>query len=360
MRRLRVAELDPQDYRRWERFVAAHPDALVYHLPVWLQVLQRAFSYETVPLGCEDAEGRLVGVLPLLYKRGLLTGRQISSLPHTPVAGRLSSHPGASAALIERAMEMVQGRSRAWLLLKLPPSPAPVVDGLQAVPWRKSYVLDLPERGGELQLGSARNHRKIRSAVRKTFREGVNVRPAETERELAEWYELYLETLRRHGVPPLPYRFFQVMWELLRPKGHMRLLLAEQARGPERRLLAGSLYLMFGNRVFFAFNGRSLREPSSGANDAIKWQAIHLTSEEGYRYFDLGEVSEGNESLARFKRKWGSDAEQLYRYYYPASREPESGALSSGSKAREIITHGWRRLPLPATRLFGYWLYRYL
>ena len=37
---MRVVEVDPQTDPRWEAFVAAHPDGLVYHHPAWLQALQ--------------------------------------------------------------------------------------------------------------------------------------------------------------------------------------------------------------------------------------------------------------------------------------------------------------------------------
>ncbi len=83
----RIIELDPQTDSRWEAFVAAHRDGLIYHHPRWLQIIEKAYGYEPVCLACEGADGQLQGVLPLFRTRGLLTGRYLSSLPHTPVAG---------------------------------------------------------------------------------------------------------------------------------------------------------------------------------------------------------------------------------------------------------------------------------
>ena len=89
-------------------------------------------------------------------------------------------------------------------------------------------MLQLPGRSEELRFGNSRNHSAIKRAVNKAARMGVEVRQAESEDQLRAWYALYLDTMRWHAVPPRPYRFFKNCWELLRPHGLMRLLLAEQ------------------------------------------------------------------------------------------------------------------------------------
>src|ERR1700704_6562978 len=95
---LRVVDIDPVQDPRWERFVVNHPDGLIYHHPAWLSVLQREFGQGLACLACEDEAGSLHGILPLSWTRGLplvpsvRTGRRLSSLPRTPVAGPLSLH----------------------------------------------------------------------------------------------------------------------------------------------------------------------------------------------------------------------------------------------------------------------------
>jgi serine/alanine adding enzyme len=93
-------------------------------------------------------------------------------------------------------------------------------------------------------------------------------------------------------------------------------------------------------------------------NDAIHWQAIHDACREGFRRYDLGEVSEENMGLSRYKRKWGAEPHRLYRYYYPAPRDVGVGILESNRAIRRIAGLIWQRLPLTATALLGEWLYR--
>ncbi len=357
----RIVTIDPQVDPRWAAFVTAHPDGLVYHHPAWLKVLELAYGHQPIGLACETEHGQLRGILPLFRSRGLLTGPRLSSLPHTPVAGPLGLDDQATADLIRAAVERVRAAPGTQLQLKsLSAQLDPPVDGLVGVPWEATYVLVLPERAAELRFGNSRNHGRIKWALNKAAREGVQVRLAETEADLQAWYQLYLETIRWHAIPPRPYRFFRVCWEVLRSRGLMRLLLAEQQQAGRPRLLAGSIFLMFGQTTFYAFNGRRREALPLRPNDLIQWHAIHHACQNGFRRYDFGEVAEDNQGLAEFKTKWGSEPQPLYRYYYPAFGEVETGALRSGSRARELASAAWRRLPVKATALLGDWLYRYL
>src|SRR5436853_715906 len=70
---LRVVEIDVQHDPRWEAFISTEPNSLIYHHPAWLQVLEEAYGYKPVNLACEDSSGKLRGILPLFYMRGLLS-----------------------------------------------------------------------------------------------------------------------------------------------------------------------------------------------------------------------------------------------------------------------------------------------
>lgn len=109
--------------------------------------------------------------------------------------------------------------------------------------------------------------------------------------------------MRWHCLPPRPFRLFEAMWDSLRPLGMMRLLLAEQVTGTGSTLLAGSLLLMFGSTVFYAFNGSRRDALNLRPRDLIRWHAIHKASPEGYQYDDVGVVSANHHGLAQFKSK---------------------------------------------------------
>jgi hypothetical protein len=358
---LNVVEVNSRTDPRWEAFVNNRSDSLIYHHPAWLQVLEEAFNYRPVNLACEDNAGRLQGVFPLFSMQGLLTGRQLSSLPRTPVAGPLTATEQAMALLVREAVERTRAEEGARFQLKMLSNALDgLVDDVVGVPWRETYVLELPERPELLRIGNSRNHARIKWSVNKATRLGVEVRRAETDQELQAWYKLYLETMRWVSVPPRPYHFFEVAWNQLRPRDLLRLLLAYQSEGGRSRLLAGSLLLMFGQTVFYAFTGWRREDLSSRPNDVIQWQAIHDACADGYRYYDFGEVTRDNQGLAAFKSKWGAEPRWMYRYYYPAPRELEISILDSPSRARRLAGAIWQRLPIPATVLLSNLAHHYL
>jgi hypothetical protein len=236
----RVVEIDPQADLRWAAFVASHPRALIYHHPLWLQIIERAYGYKPISLACETTDGDLLGILPLFETRGLLTGRRLSSLPHTPTAGPLTLTDQATAALVRAATERTGREQGMSLQLKSPQRGLDrLVDGVVGVPWDATYVLELPAQPDTLRFGDARNHAQIKRAVAKAAKRGVQIRQADVQADLRVWFDLYLETMRWHAIPPRPYRFFQIVWELLQPQGLMRLLLAEQYEAGQRKVLAG-------------------------------------------------------------------------------------------------------------------------
>jgi hypothetical protein len=349
--------------------VAGNQAGSAYLHPGWLAALQTESATQLVGLACEDDTGTMLGVLPLMGTRGLPFNlgaqqlrRRLASLPRTPVAGPLANSDESLTVLLEAAVaindlepgRLLQIKSDRLGLDRL-------VSGLICTPWRSTYVVELPEQPDRPRFGDARNHSRIRWAVNKAARAGVRVRAAESEADLQAWYRLYLETMRRHAVPPRSYRFFAALWREL-PPSVLRVLLAERGNRPSTRLLAGSIFLAYGSTVHYAFNGSRRADLEVRPNDAILWQAIHDAAADGYRRFDLGEVADERSGLADFKSKWGARGMPLWRYYHPPPAATRSPVGTGDGEERLVATARrlWRRLPLEVTSSLGGWIYERL
>ena len=363
---LRALEIDFRTDSRWQSFVEAHPNGTIYHSPLWLDVLEKEYGHKTVALVCENGDGELRALLPLVYTKGLPLhiggqsgSRRLSSLPRTPFGGPLSLDRLASAVVLRAAIERVKHDPHLRLQVKTHEEGLDkLADGLVCKPWRLTYVLELPNRPEDLLFGNSRNRNRIRWAVHKATREGVQIRAAETPEELHAWYELYLDTMRRNVVPPRPRRFFENLWNSMYVPGFMQLLLAEQVSGARKRLVAGSIFLMFGQTMTYAFNGARRKDLSLRPNDAILSFAIQHARDAGFHILDFGEVPAGHTRLAEFKSKWGSKPRQLVRYYYPASSEAVSE--QPDGYAYRLAQTVWQKLPLRTTAVLGDWFYAHL
>jgi hypothetical protein len=364
----RVVQIDIRD-RRWDAFVLTAPGATVFHHSGWVAALERENGQRPVALAFEEADGTLSGVLPLMVTRGLPLGlggagvkRRLSSLPRTPIAGPLARSTGVLRALVEAATARAHAGGLR-LQLKLAASTLDgLTPGLEPSPWRLSYVKPLPDDPDRLRFGNARNHARIAWAVRKAQRDGLHVRDAVDERDLRDWYRLYLQVNRWRGLPARAYRLFQAAWEHLRPGGFLRLLLVHRQQSRREQLVAGSMLLGLGDTTFYAFNGSRRDALSTRPNDLLQWHAMREAAAAGYRWYDFGEVDDANEGLAGFKSKWDTETRRLMRYHAPPLPHEETGygGLGSRSWARRLALTVWRRVPLAATEFAGDRVYRFL
>lgn len=353
---MRIIQISPED-RRWTDFISSQPQAFVYHHPLWTLVIKQAYGHRNATLAAETPDAKIVGVLPLMRTWGISTGVRFASLPHTPVAGPLAAAPEIAFELISAAIQLAASIPGAALQLKtmsiLPAAVAP----LKTVGWESTFTLQIPAPGEEIRFGDSRHHQRVLWSVRRGERLGCQVVEAQSVAELQQWYQLYLHTMQPKVVPPRPFRFFLAAWNLFRPAGLMRLLLA---RDGSKEIIAGALLFTFGETVFYAFNGRRENQLSLRPNDLLQWRAIHDAQAAGHRFYDFGEVAADDEGLADFKRKWGARPRQLWRHYYPAQREPETSRLLQNDAIQRLLSATWRSLPVKATGVLGGWIYSYL
>ncbi len=357
---LHVCEIDFHHDPRWEAFVVSHPQCTIYHHPAWLIALEQEYGKPVLGLACLDALGKVYGVLPLMQTRGLpfnwgaqVVGRRLSSLPRTPIAGPLSLSDEAARLLLAQAADRVRQISGCQLQVKsMSPDLADLLEGFAGTVWKEIYVLELPEHYDDLHFGDRVTRHRVKGAVNRALKLGVQVRKADTDKDLREWYTLYLETMRWHGSIPRPYRFFAALWNQLYPRGQMSLLLAEHHRDHQSTLLSGYMLLMCGQTVHCYLNGRRRDQLGLHPNDILQWQAIQDACREGFRRYDFGEVEEGQEGLIAFKVKWGAKPIRSYRYYYPMPKvlpvlSPSAGAVQNAAQKL------WKYVPLKITTYVG-------
>lgn len=364
----RVIQVDAAD-PRWDAFVVRAPGATVYHHSGWLAALQHEGRQPLVKLAYEEPDGTLSGILPLMVTRGLPLGiggpaaaGRLSSLPRTPVAGLVTTNEAALLALTETAVGHARSVGLRLQLKQATGALDDLVPSLQGSPWRLSYVKELPDDPDGLRFGNSRSHTAIMRAVRKAQREGLKVRLASTESDLRSWYRLYLDLNRWRGLPARPYRLFQAAWEYLEPGGFLRLLLVHQRRAGRDVLLAGSMLLMLGDTAFYAFNGRLKDALPLRPNELLQWHAMRDAAAASYRWYDFGEVEEGNQGLAAYKAKWDTQTRTLVRYHAPPLPGDQAGYRRTRAESwpRRMALRTWHHVPLRVTALAGDLIYRYL
>ncbi len=352
----RAVSLDPLKDPRWDRFVRSHDRASAYHLSDWAAILASAYRFRVRYLALEDAHQRLRAVMPLMYKRGPVSGARLRSLPVVPFCGPLADTDALERDMMVAACNSVP--SGAQLVVTTSSSSLVGLPGVACRPGLPRWIVPLD---GSVDPSRWRcGGRNPARGVRKAEAAGVRVREARSAADLRTFYRLYLRAQRR--LRALPRRLAQLTLDrsAFGPEGVFRLFLAEH----EGRTIAGTLWHAFGPTMDGLYYGGDERFTGLAPNHAMYSHVLDWALEHGYEELDLGGAASGS-SLAYFKSQWGAEPVPLYFYVYPARAAPPDSTRPPAPSSIEIADHRvldsvWQLAPLDALRVAGTLAYRYL
>jgi hypothetical protein len=373
--KLRVSTENGKSGESWAEYVKNHKNGTIYYHPSHLQVLETQSRQKLLRLVCRDENDQIRGVLPLQYTKGMphnfggaLVAKRLASLPRTPVVGPLADDNDVAAELINAALEFTKKDPGRLLHVKTYNPDLPC-GSLSKFSYKDEYVTEIPPYPQKLRFGNSKNHSSIKRAVKKAINNGVEYRLAESEKDLKQWYKLFLNLNRYHTNPPRPYKLFKISWDILHPKGMMQVALAEQKIKGKKKIIAGLLLYYFNETVTFAYNGSSRSYFDLRPNDFLHWNAIHNAQKEGYKFYNWGNAGEDNAGLASYKKKWCSKKFPIYQYFYPRPTVKgynESTTVidyNKGSDPSEFVgikKFLWQLVPLSLTTMIGRLVYKYL
>ncbi|RME44619.1 MAG: GNAT family N-acetyltransferase [Caldilineae bacterium] len=309
--------LRPLDPARWEAFVNAHPQALLFHTPAWLDFLAEVYGLQWHPLGIWRGEA-LVGVFPLLTRRlgpfRLAGSPLMQVIASTPFLG-----PLVAPSLLPDALLAVRAFARRRKIDHLEMAfPFLLAEERQAkglgfgVETCRAVVLSLAGKTtaqlwGELSAA-------CRRAVRKAEANGVEIVEATDAGIVEEYYRMCEEVYRDAGRPPhLSRKFYRLLWERFAGTETLKVRLAK--RGGQ--LLAGAMFLLH-RRTAYYLSGASYRAGLPfRPNNLLQWRFIVWAAGRGYHRYDMGgAVVPG---ITRFKLSFGGTLHPYTRLYRAGS-----------------------------------------
>lgn len=333
---LQVRTLAQSDRGRWEQFTEQCPEATFFHRIAWKDVLERCFGHRTHYLLAERGSS-LVGVLPLAEVKSLLFGHSLVSLPFCTVAGVAACDAEAVGALHRVAQELGAQLGVQYLELR---NARPREAGW---PRQDLYVTFRKTLAAEVEGNLLAIPRKQRAMVRKGIMNGLIAR---VDEHVADFFALYADNMHRHGTPPLPRRYFEMLRARFGRDAEVLSIL--DANG---RAVSSVLSFYFRDEVLPYYAGDASAARALAANDFKYWQLMRRACERGVKVFDYGRSKRGTGSY-EFKKNWGFEPAPLaYEYrLYRHNRIPQNHPLNP--KYRALIAL-WRRLPLPVANVIG-------
>jgi len=334
MASLKARPFTREDTTRWERFIDGSSASSFFHRIGWREVIERSFGHRTHYFIAER-DGDIVGVLPLAEVKSLLFGHALVSLPFCALAGVAACDEEAAGALYRAAQALAERLGVQHLELR---NPAP-----RTLDWPRQELYAgfrkrlLPEPEANMLAIP----RKQRAMVRKGIKNGLT---SEIDGSVDRFFALYAENVHRHGTPPLPKRYF----EMLRNTLGAEVLTVVDARG---KAVSSVLSFYFKDEVLPYYAGDCVEARDLAANDFKYWELMRRACERGVRVFDFGRSKQGTGPYD-FKRNWGFEPQPLAYEYRLYKREtiPQNNPLNP--KYRALIAL-WKRLPLPVANAIG-------
>ena len=349
-----VSIVDPAGESAWDEFVASHPNGWLCLTTEWKRVLEENFPHiKGYFLAMKDERGAIQAGLGLYSVASWLTGRRLVSIPFATLSDPLVSTEDQWRAMTDSAISISKELKSDYLEIRtnnfngnIPAGRFGLIDL-----YRHHYI---PLDRDLDQIRKSFDRTCVRQRISRAEKSGVTVHPVSTEKELSEFYRLYLKTRKRLQLPPQPYRFIRSLWEQFSPdKVSVRLA---SYKGEN---IAGILLFRFRDRVSAEFMVMDERFLSVSPNHLLFWEAIKETWEKKYRIFDFGRTTANNASLLDFKRRWGTEEVDLPIYYHPVEMkdymQKKEGAIAY--KVSKLVTSA---IPSGMFRQFGQWFYRHL
>jgi len=344
--------IDPSEDKRWDEFVADHPQRTVFHLSNWARVLQKTYGYIPCYFILESSDKRIKAGCPFFFIKSWLTGNRLVCLPFTDVCYPLVTADEDIKSLLSTTIEKAKKEKADYVEVR-GHHPNVFLQGLhfENHSYYKLFRLDLSQGTESLWKGIAKFTRRH---IRKAERTNLTIEKSETEKGIRDFYLLNLATRKKHGIPPQPYRFFENIWrELILNRLAFVLLVKYKSIS-----IAGGVFFVYRDTIYCKFNASDRNYLQYRPNHFLIWHAIQYGCEKGYKYYDSGRTSPDNLGLVSFKRSWGMQETVLPYYYWPTVKGVTS--TKQRSLKYKMITSIMQRTPTTISRVAGELLCKHL
>lgn len=346
-----LVQFTDDDKDSWNEFVTGNPYAQAYHLWEWGDVLCRTYGYARYYVAVKNG-ANILGAFPLLYVKSLIFGKRLISLPFVEYAGPIikngmdSSEAGLIftqlvdyAESLKRKLkaDYVEIRQPSLLLSSLLPS-----FGFRAMQRHVTFRIDLTKGESELWKGM---NKKCRNSLRKAMKTGVEIKEVEEE-GLKQYYDLYLDAQKRHGSPPHSFDFFLNVYNVFKPAGLLRMMLAVYDGKP----IAGVMVFCFKDKLYWFGNVVDRKYANLNPTNLLLWNTVQFGMENNFGVFDLGQTRKEEGGVYHFKSGWGGSETNLEDYVFSLR---DVKLPNPNARRYVLLSRIWSRIPRSLARRFG-------
>jgi len=387
---LHIETIKSTDSIAWDEYVQAHPQATLYHLYGWRNVIEKTYGHKTYYLAATNPSNStnssnpinpLVGILPLVHLKNFLFGNSLISMPFFDLGGILANDEKTEQALLFHAIKLGQDLKANIIELRHtqplsclnninqqpflnpinrinsknpinsinsinstdPTNPTNPINSLPFI--TKSHkvrmLLDLPD-SPEILMKSFRS--KLRSQIRKPIKEGLSTKIANLEL-LEDFYKVFSINMRDLGSPVHSKELIRNVLKEFPEKAKIAMVYKDD------QPMACSLIIDFKNTLENPWASALRKYSSFSPNMLLYWSMLKYACNNGLTQFDFGRSTLG-EGTYKFKEQWGAKPTAFHWLYVSLNGHQINEKTSEKSKFESAVKY-WQRLPVPITRIIG-------
>lgn len=312
--------LDDGERTAWDDIVRASPYGTIFHTFAWMNILERQYNVQKMPIGIFENED-LIGVFPTFLQKKGLFDLLISPLHEaaTPYGG-----PVVEPDKLNDVLEAFDKYSKRADYYDITLSPEyelreNLLNGIECKE-RHTYVLNLAR---PVEAIWASLNKKCRNAVRKAEKSDVTIVEGHSKTDLDAFWKMTDITFQKWGTKsPISIDYTRAVFDALFPPGQLKLVFAEH----EGKQIGGAIFLCFADRIYY-WQGASYPEYYQYApNNLIQWHIITWALKNGFVKYDM--LGANIPSIAKFKSSFGGD---LINYFY--IQKSHSSVAGAGRRA---------------------------
>ncbi len=329
-----VEPLTSQNQEQWDAIIQRCPDTSGFQSLAWRDALAGAFRQLTPVYRLIKQQDAVVGGLPAFVFQPIPGIRLWHSMPWNLFGGihLIENVRGNREALIT-SIETAAAEN-GWCEIRWTLTPEHTTtygDCFTEMGYeRTDHFTHLLKTDGDVDVLWHAYNKRVRGAVRKAEKSGVEVRDTDNEEALSVFYDMYLMTVKRLGGTPKPRSLMQTLLQ----RKIAKLAIATH----KGTIIAGLLYLLFNQTVTLWCEASVPAFLKYRPNNAIFHYIITQACREGYQWVDFGASPPENTGLIAHKEQYRATRTDFASYTKVVSPLKRTLWTRSEGALRQIYT----------------------
>lgn len=295
-----VEPLTSQNQEQWDTVIQRCPDTSAFQSLAWRDALAGAFRQLDPVYMRIKQQDVVVGGLPAFVFQPIPGIRLWHSMPWNLFGGiHLIENVQLNREALITSIETAAAEN-GWCEIRWTLTPEHTTtygDYFAEIGYdRTDHFTHLLKTDGDVDALWNAYNKRVRGAVRKAEKSGVEVTDTDSEEALSVFYDMYLMTVKRLGGTPKPQSLMQTLLQ----RKVAKLAIATH----KGTIIAGLLYLLFNQTVTLWCEASVPAFLKYRPNNAIFHYIITTACREGYRWVDFGASPPENTGLIAHKEQY--------------------------------------------------------